>query len=269
MRKTVAVFALVTALAAEPARAQNTRDALAEAEQAYLDVDFERMLSRAEDALTAGGLTPERLVRVYQLLGIAAAALGDPQTAQQHFQRMLAIDPDARLPNTVPPRLRGPYLEARGVVSLRSERLAAEVGLARPQNSVRVGITDPFQVTRRVRVHARLEGAAEYTTVELPATREVMAPLEGSGQADRVEVWVELLDQYGNQVLTLGSPFEPRVIGRTAVAVAPAAGRSVFEEPAFWIVTAGVLVVAGAITAGVLYDQSTQRRIVTTVSIGF
>ena len=180
------VAALLLALA--PSRSYAQADAaLQQAEQAYLEVDFERTQARAGDALAAGGHSPAQLVRIYQLLGVSAAALGDTQQAHDYFVRMLAIDPEGRLDDTVPPRLRAPFLEARGVVSARTERLSADVGLARAQSSVRVALVDPFEVARRVRVHARIEGQVEFTTVEAAAAPEVMATLEGSGNADRVE----------------------------------------------------------------------------------
>lgn len=248
-------------------------DPLALAEQAYLDVDFETIQLHGEDALAGGRLTPQQLVRVYQLLGIAAVALGDSEAAHRYFVVMLAIDPAARLPSTVPPRLRGPYMEARGEVSARSQQLTAEVGLAHAEGGVRVVVTDPFELVRRLRVHARVEGAAEYETTEREVQGEVLVPVAGGSSAERVECWVELVDQFGNRVLQLGDAIEPRVLfGRAEVSATtgPTPGGNVLEEPAFWIGALGALVVAGAVTTGVLVDQASHRpSVVTSVSIGF
>ncbi|MCZ7684251.1 MAG: hypothetical protein M5U28_37935 [Sandaracinaceae bacterium] len=124
-----ALGVLLGLCAASPALAQD--DALARAEAAYLEVDFDATHQHALAALRAGGNTPEQLVRVYQLLGIAASALGREDEARDHFVRMLGLDRDAELDASVPPRLRDPFLEARGVWAARTGRLGIQVGLDR------------------------------------------------------------------------------------------------------------------------------------------
>nr|MDQ3037434.1 tetratricopeptide repeat protein [Myxococcota bacterium] len=234
MRRAASIAAVLFAVLAvvSSADAQRRRrapptptDPLQAAEQAYVEVDFERTLEHASAALQAGGHSPDRLARIYQLLGVSAAALGDPDGARDFFERMLAIDPDATLDDTVPPRLRAPFLEARGVVSARTDELGAQVGIARTEGgAVRVALTDPFGMARMVRVHARLEGGAEYTSAEAESGAEVLMPLPGADTADRVEYWVEVLDPYGNQLAILGSEFEPRTVGRIAVVGGGGAG---------------------------------------------
>lgn len=285
----IAVVLFAVLAVASSADAQRRRrapptptDPLQAAEQAYVDVDFESTLEHASSALQAGGHGPDRLARIYQLLGVSAAALGDPDGARDFFERMLAIDPDATLDDTVPPRLRAPFLEARGVVSARTDELGAQVGIDRAQSAVRVELTDPFGMARTVRVHARLEGGAEYTSAEGESAGEVLMPLPGADTADRVEYWVEVLDPYNNQLAILGSEFEPRTVGRIATGgggggagAGPGAGgtdagggTSIVEEPAFWIIAVGVVLVAGAVTTGVLVDQASHVPVQTGVSFG-
>ena len=287
-RTIVALLAAALVLAsASDADAQRRRrgepvDPLTAAEQAYTDVDFERTLEHAGTALQAGGQAPDRLVRIYQLLGVSAAALGDQDGARDFFQRMLAIDPDATLDDTVPPRLRAPYLEARGIVGARPERLGVEVGIDRAESAVRVELTDPFQMARTVRVHARLEGQVEFTSTESEAMAEVVAPLPGADTADRIEYWIELLDPYGNRLASVGTEFAPRTVGRVAVVgAAPGAGAtteptaatdegggSIVEDPLFWIITGGAVLVVGGVVAGVLIDQASHVPVQTGVSFG-
>lgn len=284
----LALAALTLASASAEAQRRGRRavaeptDPLQAAEQAYVEVDFERTLEHASEALQAGAHTPDRLVRIYQLLGVSAAALGDPDGARDFFQRMLAVDPDATLDDTVPPRLRAPYLEARGIVTARPDQLGIQVGLARAQAAVRVALTDPFQMARTLRVHARLERQVEYTTVEADAQAEVLAPLPGSDTADRVEYWVEVLDPYGNQLVMVGTEFEPRTVGRIAIAGGGGGGAgggtgagagggqggggNVLEDPLFWIIAGGVVLVTGAVVTGVLVDQASHVPLQTGVS---
>jgi len=70
-----ASLAALLLLAAAPAAAQpaGTNGHLRQAEEAYLNVDFEAVQSHALEALRSGNLTPEQLVRTYELLGVANA----------------------------------------------------------------------------------------------------------------------------------------------------------------------------------------------------
>lgn len=277
-----AIIASITVFASTAAAQRTGRlppqaiDPLEAAERAYLEVDFERTLEHASAALQAGGHAPDRLARVYELLGVSAAALGDADGAREFFERMLAVDPDATLDDTVPPRLRAPYLEARGVVSARADQLGVEVGLDRVRAAVRVALRDPFEMARLIRVHARLEGSAEYSSLESRAQPEVLAPLPGSDSADRVEYWVQVLDAYGNELTTVGSEFEPRTIGRLRAAGAPSAGPAsadtgggnILEDPLFWIIAGGVVLVTGGVLTGVLVDEASHVPVRTGVSFG-
>jgi hypothetical protein len=145
---------------------------------------------------------------------------------------------------------------------------------------VRVALSDPFQMARTLRVHARLEGEVEFATTESEAMAEVLAPLPGSDTADRVEYWVEVLDPYGNQLVVAGSEFEPSVVGRVAsaeptpapVPVAPTpspASRSIVDEPLFWVgIAAGVIAVGAGIGIGVAVDSASHVPLRTGVGFG-
>lgn len=262
---------LLSLLCAAPAMAQ--RDPLAAAEAAYLEVDFEGTRNNALLALRAGGKTPEQVVRIYQLLGISSSALGDEDAARDYFVRMLGIDRDAALDESVPPRLRNPYLEARGVWAARQGRLEITAGLDRATSSVRIELTDPTDMARRVRVSTRLEGDAQYTTQEYAAAAVLGARMEGAAEADRVEYYVDVLDMHGNVILASGTPFSPRVVGRapagsTGGGGGGGGGGSFVEEPVLWIVVGAVLAVAAAVTIGVVVDQRSRIGFQSGVTIG-
>lgn len=253
-----------------PSAAFAQESALERAESAYLEVDFDGTYEHALEALRAGGHQPDQLVRIYQLLGTASSALGREDEARDFFIRMLGLDRDAELDASVPPRLRDPYLEARGVWAARQGALRVQAGLDRARSSLRIELADPTDMARRVRVHARLEGEAEYRTHEGEARSVTDAPVEGAASADRVEYYVEVLDEHGNFLMTSGSAFEPRVVGRERVAggVAPAGGPSFFEEPVFWIIAGAVVATAAAVTVGVVVDQRSRIGAQTSISIG-
>ena len=266
-RRLLTIGVVLAALAATSARAQDG-SALEQAESAYLEVDFEGTRDHALEALRGGRLDPAQLVRAYQLLGIASSALGDEDAARDYFVRMLGIDLDATLDESVPPRLRNPYLEARGIWAARQGRLGIEVGLDRERSAVQVTLRDPTDMARRVRVAARVEGAAEYATQEYPAGASVSAAVAGAAEADRVEYYVEVLDMHGNVIVSEGGPFAPRVVGRTAVEGGGGGGLGIFGEPVLWIVVGAVVLVALGIGIGVGVDQSSQLGLETGVSIG-
>lgn len=260
----VVAASLGLALLASPALAQEV-DHLARAEQAYLDVEFEATRDHGLEALRGGGLDPERLVRCYMLLGIASSALREEDAARDYFVRMLGIDPDAQLDESVNPQMRDPYLEARGMWAARPGRLEIEVGLDRAASSVRVELRDPSDMARRVRIAARLEGEAEFATVEYEASATLAAPVTGAAGADRVEYYVEVLDIHGNTLLAEGSPFDPRVVGR--LRMGGGSGVAFFEEPLFWIIAGAAIVVGAALATGIIVDSRSRIGVQTGVSL--
>ena len=273
------VQALLAAALLWPAAPAAAQDALADAEAAYLDVDFERTLSEAQGAIESGELGPTELARAYELLGVSAAALGDADTARDCFLRMLSIDEERQLDDTVPPRLRAPFMEARGELTARADRLGVEVVIARAYSALRVTLTDPFEMIQGIRVHVRVEGGdGEWTIIEEDYEAEIMASYSRAASADRLEYWLEVLDPPGNRIAVVGSEFEPEVVGRPAPAPAAGApgggaaggggggGPSIVEEPAFWIVLGSVVVVGAAIGIGFAVDAQSRVSLVTQVS---
>lgn len=246
------------------------QDPLARAEAAYQEVDFESTYGQALAALRAGGQRPEQLVRIYTLLGISCSALGREDEARDFFVRLLGLDRDAELDASVPPRLRDPYLEARGVWAARQGTLGVAAGLDRARSTLRIEVADPTTMARRVMVYARLEGEAQFVAQEAEARAVVEVPIAGAASADRVEYYVEVLDEHRNFLIAEGSAFEPRVVGRErALGVAPgAAGASIFEEPVLWIIVGAVAAVAAAVTIGVVVDQRSRIGAQTSITIG-
>jgi hypothetical protein len=283
MRRTLLAAAMVMALAIAPsvASAQSGAEILGQADAAYGEVDFERARTLAEQAIQAGGLSPQELVHAYQLVGVSASALGDAAASRQAFLLMVEIDPDARLDDTVPPRLRAPFLEARGMAGSHHGRLAAEVQLARAYSALRITLTDPFDIVTQIRLHSRVEGQVEFATSEHEPDDEIMARASGASSADRMEYWLEALDEHGNRVLMLGSEFEPRVVGRIAAAAGGGGGGGggdegggggggpgIFGEPAFWIVVGAVVAVGAGVGIGFAVDAQNHVQLGTGVRFG-
>src|SRR3954452_12992112 len=109
---------LMLACATTTARGE-TSSALAAAEAAYVAVDFDGTRSASENALNEGNHDPTETLRLYTLLGIATATLGQEAEAREAFRRVLGIDPEAGLDKELSPKIRSPYLEVRGELSAK------------------------------------------------------------------------------------------------------------------------------------------------------
>ena len=68
-----------------------------------------KMAVKAERSETSG---PEQLIEAYRLQGLAQAAMGKGKRATQAFRKLLAIQPDFRLPDSVSPKLMPPFEQA-------------------------------------------------------------------------------------------------------------------------------------------------------------
>lgn len=280
MQRLLSVAAFAAMLASGVAHAQDA-GALERAENAYQEIDFEGVRTHAIEALRNGGLEPAQLARVYELLGVASSALGDADGARDYFVRMLWLDPDAQLDESVSPRMREPYLEARGIRMARPGTLEVETGIDRGSSQVHVTLRDPSDMGRRVRVAARIEGDTEYTTHEYEAQTELAANLDGADTADRIEYFVQVLDRHGNVILAEGGPFAPRVVGRQPGAAASeesgggggGGGASITDDPAFWPIVLGIVgglvLVGGGIAIGVVVDQRSRIGVQSSVAFGF
>src|SRR5690349_8899069 len=75
--------------------------------------------AEAEKALVLARAIPNNprvtLLRILELQGIVAATLGNAPKAKTFFQAMLSLDPERKLPEGLPPRVRTPFYEAKGM----------------------------------------------------------------------------------------------------------------------------------------------------------
>lgn len=244
-------LALAASLGAAPVAAQD--DPLPAAEQAYLEVDFERTYELARRALEDGGQPLARLTRIYQLMGIAAAAQGLEEESRDAYIRMLALDPQAEVDRNLSPRLRSPFMEARGFWTSRSERLGAEARVVRSRALVRVRLVDPLEMASAVVVYAR--GAhGDYREHRSEAGPSTVVELDELLEADAVvEYYVQVLDAHGNRLIEIGDEFEPEVSGEAAERPTEGplepddgdGGGGALRSPWFWIVAVAVLAGAG------------------------
>ena len=197
-------------------------DHIALAENAYLNVDFEAAREFCRQALEEGGHSISRLIRIYELIGVAAAAAGDEEEARDVYIKLLALDPDSRVDQNLAPRLRGPFLEARGFWSAHSERLDVQVRLVRARGRLQLLLSDPIGMAKTVHIRTRILGQAHPSHEETHVAEEtIWVPIPGFSEMDRVEYTVEVLDEHGNHLIELGSEDEPRFTRQDPVITPP------------------------------------------------
>lgn len=240
-----ACLALALVTGASVARAQQ-QDPLALAEQAYVDVNFAGALALAQQALESGAYGPAELVRVYRLIGVAAAAEGDAERAIDACVRMFALAPDAQIDEDLSPRLRQPFMDALGRWTARGASFEAHARRLQGSRGIAVTLSDPLSMATRIVVFTRIGSTGELSPTELPAGGEVMIPVDGLSDGDAVELYVRVLDRYGNRLIELGSEIEPRVLEpATAQSTPEPAPRPVAPPPPSggltpWLFGAGV-----------------------------
>ncbi len=195
-----------TSLLPCPARAEPV-DALSLAQRAYNDVEFEKQRDEATRALQAGRNDRERLVQIYRLLGIAHAALEAPREAKQAFMKLLALDPDVALEHVLSPRLRTPYMEARGFWDVTSSRLDVQAVVDVRTSALHVTVTDPLQMVERVRVSGLGERTGSSSVVaDAPPARPLVIERRQLEPHAGHPLQIELLDAYANVLAVRALP---------------------------------------------------------------
>jgi hypothetical protein len=172
---------------ADPARLTAVRKAVE-------DVRYDDARGLLVEALRAGHNSPEELVEIYQLSAATATVLGQSELAEQYYRRVLALDPDARLPADASPKLRQPFVAAQAYMAAHGR---LDVRVARRGRRIEVTVAaDPLGMVAAVTWSAGGEA--------LPAVAVTGAPivLTPRGAAGRIVV----LDEHGNLLRTLAAP---------------------------------------------------------------
>ena len=235
---------------ASAAAAQTTLD---QAENAYSEIDFDRVIELAEAALAEGGHSPSEVARLYELLGLSHAAERREDPAREAYTKMLALRPEAEVDTNLAPRLRSPFLEAKGFWASRSAGFAVEARVVRARGAVRVELSDPLGMATSIRVLSR-----DHTTMgrmesqDVPAESSVLVDVPALADAAQLDYAVMILDEHGNHLAELGTEDEPRVFGEAPATVpATATGDEGGGGIPAWVWVVGGVVVAGAVALGI------------------
>jgi hypothetical protein len=229
--------------------------AVAEAERAYADVDFDRAHELSSEALQDGGHSVEETRRLYTLLGISGAALGREDVARRAFVRVLLSDPDSKLDQSLSPKIRAPYLEARGEwASATSERGLRATFRIEGDDAV-IALFDPMNAVESVLVSLERSGSSERQTKRYPRKSEFRL------QVGAVRAYeLKLLDEHGNTLWEASGDVKAR---RTTseLPVRTASTELAAPDPTPYYVVAGAfgITAVGAGVGGALYFAERER----------
>jgi hypothetical protein len=191
------------------------------ARDAEASLNYKSVLSHATKALEVAQ-THERLVNLYQMLGISNAVLGHTDAAIDAFKILLAIDPDHHMPRGTSPKINGPFKEAGGYWIDRpgglqiTPTLPREILAAKPL-AVPVKLDDPLQLTTTVRVNYRLVGDAEFQVLEATASPLVTLNIPAEQIVERkgdysLELFFTALSAKGSELRLAGSAGQPLTV---------------------------------------------------------
>jgi len=181
-------------------------------------LDYKGVLNNAAKALELAN-SHERLVNLYRLMGTASAVLGKTEDAVDAFTKLLAIDPEHKLPRGTSPKINTPFKEAGGYWVDRPGGLQVVPTLPRELNqgkalSVPVRIEDPLSMTTLVRLNYRIQGEPEFSKLETAMSPTVtltippeQLPVKGSDYV--LELYVTAVGSTGSELRQAGDASHP------------------------------------------------------------
>lgn len=112
------------------AHADVVTDPLVEAKRLESQLEFEPALVIVEKLIAQGGNERDRFLELNLFAGKLAAGLDRGAVAEEHFARVLALDPQRVLPDGTSPKITGPFDAARARTTLLRVTAKVEAGTA-------------------------------------------------------------------------------------------------------------------------------------------
>lgn len=261
--KFVSLLLLSVALAfvAPSAHADPSAEAeLASAEASYAQIAYDDAIRKTEGLLKTGNLSHEQLTRVYRVLALARAGSDLPEKAREAFTVLLAINPDFTLDTSYSPKIKAPFLEARGFWHEQAGKPGLEASpLVREGEggTIRVTLRDPTHIVDHAVVGYRWGTTAPFKRVDVAVGDQTVPIPAAPNGTSRLDYFAQAYDARNDAVFEIGNESVPRttivdVTSRPRGEAAPVTEekRGLLSKPAFWIITG--VIIAGGVTAGVL-----------------
>lgn len=246
--------------------------------ESFMDeAEFEQALELVNGELKRPNLSAEMKGRLYELQGLLHLYLGEEAEAQDSFRSLLKVAPNYRLQKDESPKVKALFEEAREEMAakissklrLRHPRPAPAV----PGEPIRVEIeleSPPEGITAKL--FYRRDGERNYSSTRFMETDDpgrwaalVPALSLGSQSEDDVsgkalEYFIEVQGPAGSLLAIAGKRDAPLAVP-FAAAGAPEGAAVSQGSPWYkkwWVWTIVGVVVAGAVTGGILYATSSQ-----------
>jgi tetratricopeptide (TPR) repeat protein len=238
--------------------------ALLDAMKLYADGKAPEALDALERLLQKGGNPTGVLQDIYRVEAEISASSGQPASADEAFEKLLALSPSFKPPADAAAPVRESFARAsaywQGKPSLRiSPRVPPSATPGAPLAIPVLVEEDPLLLVARLTVHYRPSGQDSYSTVTRDGPGDLLIPgldLPAKSQGYRVEYFLDAADRHGNVLAAIGGPTVPLsfpVLSRDEVARAAAAARPWYKNPWIW---GGIGVGAAVIVTGAaLLDQ--------------
>jgi hypothetical protein len=255
--------------------------AVEEANQLLRKMSYRKALKAVERVILASDSGPAELAEAYRIKGLSLAALNRKADAVKAFRRLLAVEPTFRLPKSISPKLRTPFYQAVGMAvdqaPIGIEHTPPEVGERLGGVRLRARLkADPLKMVFGLRFRYLSQGSVEELSVLVDKPKAVSFKLPDGYDRDTFRYWVEAFNEHGGVLARAGSRSEPFVLKTrpkpkpvvapvvdtpdpvaTAVGSAPPPTAGAGDESAtwyrtWWFWTVVGVVVAGAVTGGVL-----------------
>lgn len=217
-------------------------DDLAEARRLEASLDYAGAIAVVNRLLVRGGAEPGQLAELHLLAGRLAAGLDRPQVAEGHFARLLALRPEARLPDGTSPKLTVPFETARA----RSIPLSLHVTSARGLITIHRD-ADALGLVVGIQVHV-VDATGTHSDVTDRGRIRIAIPAATSA------IEVTALDAAGNRVWIGTAPDEPIVEGPRPPRIVFGEGPSFVGRWPLWAVITGVAVGTGVFATVKFYS---------------
>jgi hypothetical protein len=276
--RSAALIAVLGAGAASPAAfAAGVADVLAQAQQAYAELEFEQVLSLSEQVLGAADATVDQRMDAYFLQGSALAVVGRAIDAEASFRYLLRGRPDFDVPDRTPPKIvavfRKVQAEERAILEqvrgLERKRILDSLTMTatlpdEPRGGVPLAfiysVRDPSQAVASLRVRYRRAGESDFSSLALARddTGRWLGELPGEWSENddgfTLEYFATTFDHEGAELISDGGVTAARTM---AIAPGSVAGAAPFyAQPWFWGVSAGATLAVAA-AAGVVVVVAT------------
>ncbi|HEX2875574.1 MAG TPA: hypothetical protein VHP33_30185 [Polyangiaceae bacterium] len=229
-----------------------TGGGLRDVEKAYADVDYEKTRTLAVQAIEHGGNDRASTGQLYLLWATAAAALDRPDEARTAFSYALAANPELKLDRNLSPKIRAPYLEARGALAGADGRAPLEVTLRRRKQELELGLRDSLKVAAGVVLSMRGGESGDFARRRFDASPTRRVPIPGDAE---LYLAVRVIDRHDNALFELGTEEDPERLvqitsNRATAAAAAAAAQPSDKSPLPYYVTSGALAAMGIAAGG-------------------